>query len=152
VIGYSIVQLVLLSLLTFFLFTRSEIDVTILRTPGMFYQEQQNDNVSNLYDMKVLNKTFEQKDIQVKLLNMEGEIRILGDKKDVPPQEVALTKMFVLLHKDAITKMNTPLQFGVYSNGQEIQRITTSFLGPVEKKEKREHDDDTHHDKKDEKK
>ncbi|MFA6455850.1 MAG: cytochrome c oxidase accessory protein CcoG [Bacteroidota bacterium] len=152
VIGYSIVQLVLLSLLSFFLLTRSEIDVTILRTPGMFYQEQQHDKVSNLYDMKVLNKTFEQKEIEVKLLNIEGEIQILGDKKSVPSQEAALTKMFVLLDKEAITKMNTPLQFGVYSNGQEVQRITTSFLGPVEKKDKHDdHEKDDHH-MKDEKK
>jgi cytochrome c oxidase accessory protein FixG len=142
VIGYSIVQALLLSLLTFFLITRSEIDVTILRSPGMFYQEQLNDQVSNLYDMKVLNKTFEQRDIQVKLLNVKGEIKILGDNKSVPPQAAALTKMFVMLDKKSITAMNTPLLFAVYSNGKEIQRISTSFLGPVEKREK--HDDREH--------
>ena len=140
VIGYSIIQMLLLSLLTFFLMTRSEIDVTILRTPGMFYQEQQNDQVSNLYDMKVLNKTFEQRDIQVKLLNSNGEIKILGANKGVPPQEAVLTKMFVLLKKNSISSMNTPLQFAVYSNGIEIQRITTSFLGPVEKNEMDKHE------------
>ncbi|MFA5833359.1 MAG: cytochrome c oxidase accessory protein CcoG [Bacteroidota bacterium] len=140
VIGYSVVQVLLLSLLVFFVLTRSEIDVTILRTPGMFYQEQQDDKVSNLYDMKVLNKTFEQKDIEVKLLNIEGEIKILGDHKSVPPQEAALTKMFVLLDKESISMMNTPLQFGVYSGGKEILRINTSFLGPVEKKDKKKHD------------
>ncbi len=138
VIGYSIVQVLLLSLLTFLLMTRSEIDVTILRSPGMFYQEQQNDQVSNLYDMKVLNKTFEQRDIEVKLLNIDGKIKILGDNKSVPPQEAASTKMFVLLDKKSIAMMNTPLQFAVYSGGKEIQRINTSFLGPVEKKEKDE--------------
>ncbi len=140
VIGYSVVQVMLLGLLIFFLSTRSEFDVTILRSPGMFYQEQQDDKVSNLYDMKVLNKTFEQKDIVVKLLNTEGEIRILGDNKSVKPQEAMLTKMFVLLDKKAITMMNTPLQFAVYVDGQEVQRISTSFLGPVEKKVK--HDDE----------
>jgi polyferredoxin len=140
VIGYSVVQVLLLSLLVFFVLTRSEIDVTILRTPGMFYQEQQDDKVSNLYDMKVLNKTFEQKDIEVKLLNIEGEIKILGDHKSVPPQEAALTKMFVLLDKESISMMNTPLQFGIYSGGKEILRINTSFLGPVEKKDKKKYD------------
>lgn len=135
VIGYSIVQLVLLTLLTVFLLNRSELDVTILRTPGMFYQEQQDSKVSNLYDMKVVNKTFDTMDVEVKLLNMEGEIRVLGDKKHIPPQEAALTKMFILLKKDAITMMNTPLQFGVYVDGREVHRITTSFLGPVEKKQ-----------------
>ncbi len=144
VIGYSVVQILLLSLLTFFLTTRSAIDVTILRTPGMFYQEQPNDKVSNLYDMKVLNKTFEQRNIEVRLLNREGDITILGDNKSVNPQEVALTKMFISFDKKSISTMNTPLQIGVYSDGVEIQRINTSFLGPVEKKDQGEkhHTDD----------
>ncbi len=148
VIGYTIVQLLLLSLLSFFLTTRSEYDVTILRSPGMFYQEQQDDKVSNLYDMKVLNKTFEQKNVDVKLMNLNGEIRILGDNKSIPPQEAMLTKMFVLLDKRSITMMNTPLQFAVFVDGKEVQRINTSFLGPVEKKEKHEEK----HDEKEEKK
>lgn len=136
VIGYSIVQILLLCVLTFFLTTRSEIDVTILRTPGMFYQEQPGDKVSNLYDMKVLNKTFFQKEIEVKLLNVQGEIKILGDNKSIPAQEAVLTKMFLSLDKESIKMMNTPIEFGIYSEGKEIQRINTSFLGPVDKKEK----------------
>jgi cytochrome c oxidase accessory protein FixG len=148
VIGYTVVQILLLSLLTFFLTTRSAIDVTILRTPGMFFQEQPNDKVSNLYDMKVLNKTFEERNIDVKLLNREGEIKILGDNKSVSPQEVALTKMFILLDKKSISTMNTPLQIGVFSGGIEIQRINTSFLGPVEKKEHMEHNEEHQSEKK----
>ena len=152
VIGYSVVQAVLLSILTYFLVTRSEMDVTILRTPGMFYQEQQDDMVSNLYDMKVVNKTFQNKELEVKLLNREGEVKILGEKRSVPAQEATLTKMFVLLEKESITMMNTPLEFGVYVDGKEIHRITTSFLGPVEKKEhKDKHKDnkeDDHREKK----
>jgi cytochrome c oxidase accessory protein FixG len=147
VIGYTVVQVLLLSLLTYFLTTRSEIDVTILRTPGMFYQEQPHDKVSNLYDMKVLNKTFEQRNIEVKLLNREGEIKILGDNKSINPQEAALTKMFISLDKESITAMNTPLEIGVYSGGVEIQKINTSFLGPVEKKKRH---DDKHSDEKEE--
>lgn len=134
----------LLCVVTYFLMTRSEFDVTILRTPGMFYQEQSDDKVSNLYDMKVVNKTFENRDVEVKLLNREGEVKILGEKKSVPGQEASLTKMFVLLDKNSITTMNTPLIFGVYAGGKEINRITTSFLGPVEKKEHHNEENEAH--------
>ncbi|KAB2923943.1 MAG: cytochrome c oxidase accessory protein CcoG [Bacteroidetes bacterium] len=134
VIGYSIVQTLLLVVLAYFLTTRSEIDITILRTPGMFYQDQPDGRVSNLYDMKVLNKTFDRRDITLELAGVPGEIRILGDPVSVPPQEPTLAKFFVLLDKSAVTKMNTPLQIVVKSGGNEVHRITTSFLGPVEKK------------------
>ncbi len=135
VVGYSIVQIVLISILTYFLASRSEIDVTILRTPGMFYQEQPNGRVSNLYDMKVLNKTFDERSIEMKLLNMEGDIQILGGPIAMPPQEPALTKFFVSVDKRSLTKMNTPVEIGIYSDGKEVQRIVSSFLGPVEKKQ-----------------
>jgi len=135
VIGYTAVQVLLVALLSFFLLSRSEVDITILRTPGMFYQEQPNDRVSNLYDMKVLNKTFDKKSIEMKVLNMNGEIMLLGDSVVVPPQEPTLAKFFVVLHKNDIAKMNTPLEIGILSDGGIVQRITTSFLGPVEKKQ-----------------
>jgi cytochrome c oxidase accessory protein FixG len=133
VIGYSVVQGLLVILLGYFLGTRSEIDVTILRTPGMFYQDQSLGRVSNLYDMKALNKTFAAKHIELKLLNGEGEIKLLGDNVTIKPQESAEAKLFVLLDKQKITRMNTPLEIGVYSEGKEVQRIATSFLWPVEK-------------------
>jgi cytochrome c oxidase accessory protein FixG len=135
VIGYSIVQILLIVLLSYFLISRSEIDITILRTPGMFYQEQPNDRVSNLYDMKVLNKTFDHKSIEMKVLNMDAEIRLLGDSVVVAPQEPTLAKFFVVLRKTDIMKMNTPLEIGIYSAGNMVRSITTSFLGPVEKKQ-----------------
>jgi hypothetical protein len=59
VIGYSVVLVFLLGVLTFLLATRTDVDVTILRTPGMFYQEQPDGRISNVYDVKVLNKTFD---------------------------------------------------------------------------------------------
>ncbi|MBI2429064.1 MAG: cytochrome c oxidase accessory protein CcoG [Ignavibacteriales bacterium] len=135
VIGYSTLQVLLVALLSYFLATRSDVDVTILRTPGMFYQEQGDDKVSNLYDIKLLNKTFEPLEIDLKLHdNDDGELKLLGDKIVIPPQESAQAKMFVLLEKNEIKKMNTPIVIEVYSNGKEIHRIKSSFLGPVEKK------------------
>lgn len=138
VIGYSTLQILLVGLLSYLLITRSEIDVTILRTPGMFYQEQPDDKVSNLYDIKLLNKTFHPQEIDFQLLEEEGEVKVLGDKIIIPPQESAEAKMFVLLEKEEIKKMNTPVEIAVFANGREIHRIVSSFLGPVEKKEHRE--------------
>ena len=85
--------------------------------------------------MKVLNKTFDERSIEMKLLNMEGDIQILGGPIAMPPQEPALTKFFVSVDKRSLTKMNTPVEIGIYSDGKEVQRIVSSFLGPVEKKQ-----------------
>src|SRR3954453_7539686 len=39
------------------LFTRKDINATVMRTPGMLYQERGTDSVSNLYNIKLANKT-----------------------------------------------------------------------------------------------
>lgn len=133
VIGYTAVQVLLVSLLAYFLVTRSEIDITILRTPGMFYQEQPNGRVSNLYDIKLLNKTFDTRSVDLKLVSGNGELKILADKLSMAPQDGMQAKAFVIMDKRSITRMNTPIEIGVFENGRQIHRVQTSFLGPVEK-------------------
>ena len=72
VIGYTVVLLLLAAVLTYLLAERTELDVTVLRTPGMFYQEQPDGRISNVYDLKVLNKTFGAADVGVRLLHPAG--------------------------------------------------------------------------------
>jgi len=134
VIAYTVVQAGLLSLLSFFILTRSDIDVTILRTPGMFYQEQGDNNVSNLYDIKLLNKTFEPQQLQFKIKNAAGRFEVLGDDITIAPQQNKEAQAFIILKKTDITSMNTPIEVDVFSRGKMIQSIRTSFLGPVERK------------------
>jgi cytochrome c oxidase accessory protein FixG len=49
-IGYSALLTVLVTVLVILLLNRTDFSVTILRTPGLLYQEQPNNMVSNLYD------------------------------------------------------------------------------------------------------
>lgn len=133
-IAYSIVLLVLIAVLGTFLATRSDIDVTILRTPGMFFQEQPENNVSNLYDIKAVNKTFADLPLSFKLGNVEGSVRLLGDSLILRSQEAASAKLFVVLNRDRITAMNTRLSIEVYSGDRLANVLQVSFLGPARKK------------------
>ncbi len=135
-IGYSIVLVLLVSLTTFFLVNRSDFELTILRTPGMLYQEQPNNKISNLYDFKIINKTFNRLPAELKLVNMEGEIKLIGADLDIEPQGVEEGKFLVILSKDQIQKLNTPLTIEVKSGDKVIDVINTSFLGKVDRKEK----------------
>jgi cytochrome c oxidase accessory protein FixG len=132
-IGYTLVLLVLVSLLTYFISNRSDVDVTILRTPGMFFQEQPDDHVSNLYDVKAVNKTFETIPVSFRLKNIEGHISVLGDPLLLGGQQSAQARLFVLVPKKNITAMNTPVDIDVYHGDRLSTTIRTSFLGPVTK-------------------
>ncbi len=131
VIGYSIVLVLLLTVLTILVSNRKPIDVTILRSPGMLFQEQPGGKLSNLYSIKLVNKTFDDADISLKLIGIEGEIKVIGNDIKVEPNGVGDAKFLVFLPKDKITKMNTPLEIEALNNGVEIGKFKTTFLGAV---------------------
>jgi len=133
-ISYTVVLIILISLTLALLLNRSDFELTILRTPGVLYQEQPENKISNLYDFKIVNKTFNDLPAEIKLKNISGEIKLIGTNLDIKPQGVAEGKFLVILSKDLIKKLNTPLEIEVTSKGKSIDVIKTSFLGKIERK------------------
>jgi hypothetical protein len=99
------------------------------------FQEQPDNKISNLYDLKIVNKTFETLPAKLELQNIEGEIKIIGSDLIVDPQGVEEAKFLVILDKNQIEVMNTPIEIAVTSNDMVIDVIKTSFLGRVNKKD-----------------
>ena len=62
-VAYSAVLLVLVLVLSGFLLSRKDVQATVMRAQGMLYQEQPDNKISNLYNIKLVNKT--RKDIPV---------------------------------------------------------------------------------------
>ena len=133
---YSTILVVILSVLNYLLITRSDFSINILRTPGLLYQAQPNDKFSNIYDLNIINKTFNPALINLKLKNVEGEIKLLGDELNLKPQEKRDSKFLLILPKSSISKMNTQITISVYSNDKLLKEVKTSFLGPVTDKGK----------------
>lgn len=128
--AYSAVMVVLLGVLVYLLASRTDVGISILRTPGQLYQ-QSGGHISNLYNYKFLNKTYQDKELELKPENFKGAIKLVGaEKLSVPKEDDASGSMFILLDEREITKRKTQLQIGIYENGKKIKVITTSFLGP----------------------
>jgi cytochrome c oxidase accessory protein FixG len=134
IIGYSVLLALLTFVLIAFIAMRKPIDVTILRAPGMIYQEQPDNKISNLYSMKLTNKTFDEVPVNIKLENIDGEIKIIGNEIKLQPNDVNETKFLVLLDKSKLTMMNVPLELGIYKNGVMFDVISSTFLGPGKQK------------------
>ena len=130
VIAYSVVLTILLTLLITLLVNRSDVEVTILRTPGMFFQEQPDGKISNLYNVRMVNKTFDDNSVEVKLLDKDGEIKIVGEDLKVTSQESAETKVLILIDKKDIPSRNNRIKLGIFSKGELIDEVETNFMGP----------------------
>jgi cytochrome c oxidase accessory protein FixG len=130
VIGYSTVLVILLTAITILFSIRKNIDVNILRTPGMLFQKQPDDKVSNMYNLKIANKTFDQIPVTFKLKDSEGEIKLIEHEINLNPLEIHEGTILIILPKDKIKLTNTPLTIEVYSGDKKIDDVKTTFLGP----------------------
>ncbi len=128
---YTVILFILLTVLTILLINRSDYVFTVLRTRGTLFQEQPNNKISNLYDLNIVNKTFEPVTLDIKLKNIEGEIKLLGNNLQFAPQEIKELKFMVLVDKNKIIKMNTPIQIDFIKDNKIIKSINTTFLGPM---------------------
>jgi cytochrome c oxidase accessory protein FixG len=135
--GYCVLLVALIGLWMVLVFTRSEVETTFLRAPGALFQEAGHDHFSNLYTVKVVNKTSREVPIQLKLENIHGDLQIMGEDIVVPPEKLVQNSILIVLDKSALKSGTTPVAVGVYSHGKRIQTIKTSFIGPR---------NDSHHD------
>ena len=140
-IGYSALLTVLVTVLVILLANRTDFSVTVLRTAGLLYQEQPNDMISNLYDLNMVNKTFNEIPVTLKLENIEGELKLVGNQILMEPQGNIDSKFLILLPKDELNKMSTPIDIGIYSGNRLIKKVSTSFLAPMKKKDDLDEED-----------
>ena len=129
--AYTAVMVVLLGVLTWLLASRTDVGVSILRTPGQLFQEQPGGKISNLYNYRILNKTFKDKEIELRPENFQGEIKLVGENRlTVKKEGFASGSMFIYVSDKDIVKRKTLLKIAVFEGGKQIKEISTSFLGP----------------------
>ncbi len=130
---YTGLCLLVLTLLSVLLFTRKDIDVTVMRTPGQLFQERGADSVSNLYNIKVMNKTDKDIPLTIKVMSMNGSVQVVGKPYiHVPKEGQGSGSFFLILPKKDIHNRKTELKLALYEGDKKILTETTSFLGPVQ--------------------
>ncbi len=136
IIGYSIVLLIILSVFLGLIFTRSDMETTIVRASGQLYQDKGEGIISNLFNVHVINKTFNNKKIGFRLKNTKGEIKIIGGKQELQlnGQDILKEVMEIDIPKTEIKELKTKLIIEVIADGKVIEETTTTFLGPAHKK------------------
>lgn len=130
--AYTTVLVVLLSVLSVLLFTRKDIQTTVMRAQGMLYQEQENNRISNLYNIKMVNKTRADIPVQLRIENegMAADIKMVGNDLIVPAESIGDGVFFVNIKRESITSRKTELKIGVYSGDKKIEVVKTNFMGP----------------------
>ncbi len=129
--AYSTVLILLLSFLTFLLVSRTDLDARLMRTAGMTYTSMPDGRISNLYNLKLINKTHTDIPILIKLENFPGEISLVNKNSTVVKKEdYESIQFFIKIDRSHIKNWKTELMIGLYSSDERIKLIKATFIGP----------------------
>lgn len=129
---YTGLCLIVLTILSILLATRNDVDATIMRTPGILFQERGTDSISNLYNIKVVNKTMKEVLLLVKMEDGNGNIEIIGKPYiTVEKEGQGSGSFFVVLPKSRIHERSTHIKLALYEGNTKITVTKTNFLGPI---------------------
>jgi cytochrome c oxidase accessory protein FixG len=134
VIGYSVVLLALVGMLSFALVTRSDVETTILKVPGTLYQREPG-VITNLYNVEFVNKTFDELQLQIRVESPSFATIHKADGKPivVPGEGMIKNVYFIKIPEANVTNARTVVTLGVYRNGKRIETVKAKFIGPVTK-------------------
>lgn len=130
IIGYSTVLALLLAALVTLMAGRADIETSILRTPGVMYQEIEGDQIRNLYSLKIINKTFAAMPISLVLKDHAGTISMVGGDIKLPEQGLAEQAFFVDIPRNALKSAHEELTIQVFAGTTLMEEVETKFLGP----------------------
>jgi cytochrome c oxidase accessory protein FixG len=128
---YSLMLVVLTGILTTLLVTRKDVGANIERAAGILYQERGTDSISNLYTIKVVNKTLNDIPLTLRIEDAPGRV-VEADQQNILVRKEAQGKasFFIILPRNYINKRKTAVRVGLYQNEKKIMDVKTNFMGP----------------------
>ena len=130
IIGYTLALTFLLTLLSVLLLNRTEVETTILRTPGTLFEETTDGIIKNLYSIKIVNKTNFDKEISLKLKAPDGKITLIGGQLNLEKKNMVETAFFVEIDKKNIYSANSMITIEIYAGDELLDEINSNFMGP----------------------
>jgi cytochrome c oxidase accessory protein FixG len=129
--AYSVLLVGFIAALATLIIMRTDTDTTILRTPGMLYQTRPDGRISNLYAIKTVNKTPNDLPLRLELMNVKGDVELIGRTLDLQGGALGRSEAFIILGTDQLTGMKTKVVVGIFSGDELLEEVSTSFVGPI---------------------
>ncbi len=131
IISYIVVLGVLLTVLITLLFSRNDVEATVLRLPGQMYKTV-GDSIQNVYSIKIINKTNDEYDnLKIKMIDHKGSVKVIGGQVNVPKLGMDEKTLFITISKKDIGSSKEKIKIGIYKNGELIESDKTNFPAPM---------------------
>jgi cytochrome c oxidase accessory protein FixG len=129
---YSSLLVILVGAFVALLATREDLGATITRFRGMTYQTRDTGEISNLYEVTFINKTFDSQTVALKALDGKFRVEVVGDQNwTLEGQAKFEGRFFVVTDAENIKTNQEKITLVLTQNGEVIDNLKTSFVGPV---------------------
>jgi cytochrome c oxidase accessory protein FixG len=127
---YSAVLVILIGILAALLITRSQFDATVLRVPGQLLQENADGTISNLYKIKIVNKSGYTEPYQLRVVEPNAMLSYVGRKLDSLPSGIEKEEtFFIKIKRENIQQRMQQIHLEVLSGNEIIQTKKVRFIG-----------------------
>jgi cytochrome c oxidase accessory protein FixG len=131
VYAYAAVFLILFSVFSYLLISRSAVKTTMLRASGTLYQMRDQDHtVSNLYNAELVNKTNKALRFTIVPDDINLKIQYIQKENVLPYGSSAKITFFVILPQRFIKTYKSEVSFKLMSEGKIIDRFKSTFIAP----------------------
>jgi len=135
IIAYSAVMLILLGSSVAILATRKSVEANVLRISGSTYSESADGRVTNMFNLSMVNKTFEDKNFRLELessKNTANTTLIMVQQDSVLKSNSEEKKVFMIYKEQKdINKNEVPMEVNLFGDGELIKTSKFTFLAPV---------------------
>lgn len=130
--AFTVVLVLLLGVMAVLLVNRTEIEATILRTPGVRYIENDDGSVKNLYNYKLINKSNQNLDVELVPVDASVTIELVGTMPELEKQEVAEGAFFISVPGDQFKSGKAKVELEMRdADGRVIETEEVSVMGPL---------------------
>jgi len=133
--AYSAILFILSGVVILLLATRSQVETVFLRMEGQIYQKD-GTKIVNIYDYTLINKSDEAMQLRFEPIDQSAELILIGEDVIVlDPEEIRHGSAMLKIEREELTASKIKVKLLVLDeDGNEIDQISTNFLGPLVRK------------------
>jgi cytochrome c oxidase accessory protein FixG len=129
--AYTFVIVLMMSVLCYFIFSRSDLNVTVMRSAGMLYQDQPGGYISNIYNAEIINKTKADKTVTLRPVDPAIKVRYIQAPGAIGAGTSVKAVFFLLIPANRIHQVKTTVSLQLIQNNKIMQTVKTAFVGPI---------------------
>ncbi|MBL0331780.1 MAG: cytochrome c oxidase accessory protein CcoG [Chlorobi bacterium] len=131
---YGAILLILISVFSYLVITRPDVSISLLKTPGQLFLENADGSVSNLYNVDLLNKTFDKQVIKlIAHTPTQAVIKLMDGSSSIVIEKGESKKaiLMVTIPSKQISENKIKINVNVEANYKIVNSIETNFIAPV---------------------